>query len=58
MKLEDIQQAVKHSAEAEFKRCFYNACAVLSQDNIIDMFNELFNEVYSTAKEAAYIRSE
>ena len=46
MKLEDIKSAVKHSAEAEFKRAFYNACAVLSSSDIIFMFNGLYKEVY------------
>lgn len=46
MKLEDIRSAVKHSAEAEFKRAFYNACAVLSSSDVIFLFNELYKEVY------------
>lgn len=46
MKLEDIQQAVRHAAESEFKRAFYNACAVLDYDQLMDMFHSLVDEVY------------
>ena len=46
MKLEDIQSAVRHAAEAEFKRSFYNMCAVLSYDDIMFLFDGLVKEVY------------
>lgn len=46
MKLEDIQLAVKHAAEAEFKRAFYNICAVLSYDDIMLLYDGLVKEVY------------
>ena len=50
MKLEDIQSAVKHAAESEFKRAFYNACAVLDYDQLMDMFDALVREVYQSAE--------
>lgn len=50
MKLEDIQSAVKHAAEAEFKRSFYNACAVLDYDALMDMFHSLVDEVYKSSE--------
>lgn len=50
MKLEDIQSAVKHAAESEFKRAFYNACAVLDYDQLMDMYDSLVREVYESAK--------
>lgn len=50
MKLEDIQSAVKHAAESEFKRAFYNACAVLDYDQLMDMYDSLVREVYEFAK--------
>lgn len=46
MKLEDIVSAVKNAATAEFKRAFYNICAVEDSDTIVDLFNGLFKEVY------------
>lgn len=46
MKLDDIKQAVRHAAESELKRSFYNACAVLSRSELDAMCNSLFKEVY------------
>lgn len=46
MKLEDIQSAVKHAAESELKRSYYNACAVLSEVQISKLLADLHAEVY------------
>lgn len=46
MKLEDIQSAVKHAAESELKRAYYNACAVLSEVQISKLLADLYSEVY------------
>lgn len=46
MKLEDIKSAVEHATESEFKRAFYNACAVFSRKSIESMFADLMVEVY------------
>lgn len=50
MKLEDIQSAVKHAATAEFKRAFYNICAVEDYDSIMRLFDGLVKEVYEGAE--------
>lgn len=52
MKLEDIQSAVKHAAESELKRSFYNAAAVLSEPALMSLVYGLHKEVYE-ASEAA-----
>ena len=52
MKLEDIQSAVKHAAEAEFKRAFYNICAVEDYDDIIKLIDGLIKEVYEGTSSA------
>lgn len=48
MKLEDIKSAVEHATESEFKRAFYNACAVFSRGAIESMFCDLVVEVYES----------
>lgn len=50
MKLEDIQSAVKHAATAEFKRAYYNLCAVLPEQEVIKICDGLYKEVYFGAE--------
>lgn len=46
MKLADIVSAVRHAAESEFKRAYYNAAAVLSEGELCKLSNSLYAEVY------------
>lgn len=53
MKLADIRAAVEHATEAEFKRSFYNSCAVFERSFIEDLFGSLLVEVYESSEESA-----
>lgn len=46
MKLADIKLAVEHAAIAEFKRSFYNVCAVCSESLVRSVFETEFKSVF------------